>query len=125
MPYYNEQLLSSWTPDFISNGLHYPPAPKIPQVILNTMKTNDNVAYAALPKELRGRRNVAVTAPRRPGGRFRSGKGSQEVCNIAHLLSVMSYWVISLNLIHRHSSTTPTSYRSRTVRSKSNTRSSA
>ncbi|KAH9843028.1 ubiquitin carboxyl-terminal hydrolase-domain-containing protein [Rhodofomes roseus] len=78
MPHYNEQLLSSWTPDFISNGLHYPPPPKIPQVILNTMKINDNVAYAALPKELRGRRNVAVTAPRRPGGRFRSGKGRQE-----------------------------------------------
>lgn len=79
MPYYNEQLLSSWTSDFISAGLHFPPAPRIPQVILNTMKVNDNVAYAALPKELRGRRNVAVTAPRRPGGRFRSGKGKQEV----------------------------------------------
>lgn len=80
MPYYNEQLLSSWTPGLIANELHYPPAPKIPQVVLNTIKTNDNVAYSALPKELRGRRNVAVTAPRRPGGRFRSGKGKQEVC---------------------------------------------
>ncbi|KZT11602.1 cysteine proteinase [Laetiporus sulphureus 93-53] len=74
MPYYNELLLSSWTRDFISTGLHYPPPPKIPQQILNTMKIKDNVAYAALPKELRGRRNLAVTAPKKSGGRFRSGK---------------------------------------------------
>ncbi|KAH9934990.1 uncharacterized protein B0H18DRAFT_979313 [Fomitopsis serialis] len=63
MPYYNEKLLSSWTPDFISSGLHYPPPPKIPQIILNTMKINDNVAYAALPKELRGRRNSELDTP--------------------------------------------------------------
>lgn len=80
MPYYNDFLLSSWVPDFIPHGLHYPPLAKIPQQILNTMKINDNVAYAALPKELRGRRNVAVTAPKKPEGRFRSGK-RQTVCS--------------------------------------------
>ncbi|KAI0933597.1 hypothetical protein AcW1_005383 [Taiwanofungus camphoratus] len=74
MPFYNDPLLSSWTPDFVSSGLHCPPPAKIPQQVLSTMKINDNVAYAPLPKELRGRRNVAVTAPRKSEGRFRSGR---------------------------------------------------
>lgn len=38
------------------------------------MKTNDNVTYAAFPKELRGRRNMTTVAPRRENARFRSGK---------------------------------------------------
>ena len=42
------------------------------------MKVNDNVAYATLPKELRGRRNVVVSQPRTKG-RFRSGKTRGEV----------------------------------------------
>ncbi|PCH38436.1 hypothetical protein WOLCODRAFT_97122 [Wolfiporia cocos MD-104 SS10] len=78
MPYYSEPLLSSWTSDFVSAGLHYPPPAKIPQQILSTMKTNDNVAYAALPKELRGRRNVVVTASKKSNARFRSGRGRQK-----------------------------------------------
>ena len=43
------------------------------------MKTNDNVAYAALPKELKGRRNMVSSG--RPGehGRFRSGKQANDV----------------------------------------------
>lgn len=38
------------------------------------MKVNDSIAYATLPKELRGRRNVVSSAPKKAGGRFRSGK---------------------------------------------------
>ncbi|CCM05048.1 uncharacterized protein FIBRA_07250 [Fibroporia radiculosa] len=79
MPFYHERLLSSWSRDFFSHGLHFPPPPKLPQQILSTMKTNDNVAYAALPKELRGRRNVAVTSPKKSEGRFRSGRTRQDV----------------------------------------------
>ena len=71
MPYYNTQLLSSWTPKFLPVGIVSPVPSKIPQQILETMKFNDNVAYATLPKELRGRRNVVVSGPRKPGARFR------------------------------------------------------
>jgi PAB-dependent poly(A)-specific ribonuclease subunit 2 len=38
------------------------------------MKLNDNVAYAALPKELKGRRNMVGVGSRNKKGRFRSGK---------------------------------------------------
>lgn len=40
---------------------------------------NDNVAYAALPKELKGRRNMVVSSKQGKNGRFRSGKKMQEV----------------------------------------------
>ncbi|KAJ6606431.1 ubiquitin carboxyl-terminal hydrolase-domain-containing protein [Mycena vulgaris] len=74
LPYYESRLLSSWTPHFISTPLNYPPPPKIPPQILATMKLNDNVAYAALPKELKGRRNMTSVGSRNKKGRFRSGK---------------------------------------------------
>ncbi|KAJ6525112.1 ubiquitin carboxyl-terminal hydrolase-domain-containing protein [Mycena sp. CBHHK59/15] len=74
LPYYESRLLSSWTPLFISTPLNYPPPPKIPPQILATVKLNDNVAYAALPKELKGRRNVVSVSSRIKKGRFRSGK---------------------------------------------------
>ncbi|KAK0458455.1 ubiquitin carboxyl-terminal hydrolase-domain-containing protein [Desarmillaria tabescens] len=74
MPHYSSPLLSSWSPQFMTSNLHYPPPPKIPLQILNSVKTNDNIAYAALPKELRGRRNVISVAPRKQSARFRSGK---------------------------------------------------
>lgn len=38
------------------------------------MKYNENIAYASLPKELRGRRNMTTAEPRKGGARFRSGK---------------------------------------------------
>lgn len=38
------------------------------------MKYNDKVAYATLPKELRGRRNMSVSLGRKGGARFRSDK---------------------------------------------------
>ncbi|KAF8919283.1 PAB-dependent poly-A-specific ribonuclease subunit PAN2 [Mucidula mucida] len=74
MPHYTSQLLSSWSPNFVSSTPYYPPPQKIPSQILNSMKTNDNVAYATVPKELRGKRNVVATTQRKPNARFRSGK---------------------------------------------------
>lgn len=41
------------------------------------MKINDNVAYAAMPKELKGRRNVSSATSRKQNGRFRSGHSRQ------------------------------------------------
>lgn len=58
----------------MSTGAYYPPPAKIPPQVLNTMKVNEFVGYAALPKELRGRRNVAVVGPKKDQARFRSGK---------------------------------------------------
>jgi PAB-dependent poly(A)-specific ribonuclease subunit 2 len=79
MPYYTNLLLSSWTPQFLSstNPPHPPPA-KIPPQILSTIKINDNVAYAPLPKELRGRRNRVVVSTTKDQHRFRSGKGRRD-----------------------------------------------
>ncbi|PSS06529.1 hypothetical protein PHLCEN_2v3677 [Hermanssonia centrifuga] len=74
LPYYDTQLLSSWSSRLLPAGIVSPPPPKIPQQILNTMKTTDNVAYASLPKELRGRRNVVPSRPKKSTGRFRSGR---------------------------------------------------
>ena len=67
MPYYNTLLLSSWTKDFIPRTLYFPPPAKIPQQVLNSIKVNDTIAYATLPKELRGRRNVVPSAPKNAG----------------------------------------------------------
>ena len=79
MPYYTTPLLSSWTPHFLSSTIPpYPPPAKIPPQILSTMKINDNVAYAALPKELRGRRNRVVVSTTKDQGRFRSGKARRD-----------------------------------------------
>ncbi|KAI6151085.1 ubiquitin carboxyl-terminal hydrolase-domain-containing protein [Pisolithus tinctorius] len=85
MPHYNTLLLSSWTPRFVSHGLHYPPLPKIPPQILSTMKVNDNIAYAALPKELRGRRNRVQVTNTKDQGRFRSGKSRRDDVDLENL----------------------------------------
>ena len=78
MPYYSTPLLSSWSPQFLSSAVPpYPPPAKIPPQVLATMKTNDNVAYAALPKELRGRRNRVVVSTTKDQARFRSGKAKR------------------------------------------------
>ncbi|KAJ3902046.1 ubiquitin carboxyl-terminal hydrolase-domain-containing protein [Lentinula edodes] len=75
LPRYKTQLLSAWTPQFNSSKtVSFPPPQKIPVQVLNTMKMNDNVAYAPLPKELRGRRNMVALEKKKLGGRFRSGK---------------------------------------------------
>ncbi|KAF8078063.1 ubiquitin carboxyl-terminal hydrolase-domain-containing protein [Lyophyllum atratum] len=74
LPYYNAQLLSAWTPQLVPSNATYPPPPKIPPQLLETMKVKDNVAYAALPRELKGRRNMVTVDSQKYNGRFRSGK---------------------------------------------------
>ncbi|KAL4065261.1 PAB-dependent poly-A-specific ribonuclease subunit PAN2 [Scleroderma citrinum] len=85
MPHYTTPLLSSWTSQFVSHGLHYPPPPSIPPQILSAIRVNDNIAYAALPKELRGRRNRAVVPSTKDQGRFRSGKNRKDDIELEHL----------------------------------------
>ncbi|ETW85417.1 hypothetical protein HETIRDRAFT_432176 [Heterobasidion irregulare TC 32-1] len=77
LPYYGSLLLSSWTPQFEAPPQYSSAPEKIPQQVLNTMKMNDNIAYAPLPRELKGRRNMVATAPRKDQARFRSGKLSR------------------------------------------------
>jgi PAB-dependent poly(A)-specific ribonuclease subunit 2 len=50
------------------------------------MKLNDNIAYAALPRELKGRRNM-VSGSRNKKGRFRSGKSRANEARLRRLLS--------------------------------------
>ncbi|KAF9532295.1 ubiquitin carboxyl-terminal hydrolase-domain-containing protein [Crepidotus variabilis] len=74
MPYFDSQLLSAWPATKQSKVASYTGPQRIPPQILSSMKYNDQVAYATLPKELRGRRNMSVPAPRKGGARFRSDK---------------------------------------------------
>ncbi|KAA1471282.1 PAB-dependent poly-A-specific ribonuclease subunit PAN2 [Dentipellis sp. KUC8613] len=77
LPYYSSMLLSSWTPQFEPSPLYSNVPAKIPPQVLSTMKYNDNIAYATLPRELKGRRNMVTTLPRKDQGRFRSGRFRQ------------------------------------------------
>ncbi|KAF9483877.1 hypothetical protein BDN70DRAFT_873274 [Pholiota conissans] len=77
MPYFDTQLLSAWPPNLSSKTTSYPPQ-RIPPQIMATMKFNENIAYATLPKELRGRRNMTTAEPRKGAGRFRSGKPASD-----------------------------------------------
>jgi len=72
VPYFDSQLLSAWPPN-LSPKVSSSPT-KIPLQVLASMKYNENVAYATLPKELRGRRNMTNSVPRKGISRFRSGK---------------------------------------------------
>ncbi|KAF9001875.1 ubiquitin carboxyl-terminal hydrolase-domain-containing protein [Cyathus striatus] len=74
LPYYETQLLSGWSPLLAHKGASHPPPTSIPTQILASVKTNDYVSYAPLPKELRGRRNMVQSSPKKGNGRFRSGK---------------------------------------------------
>ncbi|KAF8797918.1 hypothetical protein BYT27DRAFT_7246743 [Phlegmacium glaucopus] len=74
LPHFDNELLSAWPSYLSSKPVNYSAPPRIPPDILISMKTNDNVTYAAFPKELRGRRNMITVAPRRENARFRSGK---------------------------------------------------
>ncbi len=75
MPYFNTQLLSAWPTALISKTSSFSGPQRIPSQVLASMKYNDKVAYATLPKELRGRRNMAMSVTRKSGARFRSDKG--------------------------------------------------
>lgn len=60
MPYYKTPLASNFTiAEYItSSSPLFNPTPPIPPSVLNNMRIIDNVGYAPLPKELKGRRNV-------------------------------------------------------------------
>lgn len=93
LPYYDSEMLSAWSPLFISGTTEYLPSPKVPLQITNTMKYNEGIAYAALPKELRGRRNVVNSGRKKVNGRFRSGKThSTEVCPSISFLSSTNFY---------------------------------
>lgn len=72
MPYYTEPLLSG-SAILNTTSTYFPPPAKIPETVLQSMKTIDFVGYATLPRELRGQRNVAPKEPApKDEGRFRS-----------------------------------------------------
>lgn len=72
MPYYDTPLLSG-SAILSTPATYFPPPAKIPEQVLKTMRVHDFVGYAALPKELRGKRNVAPKEPlNKDEGRFRS-----------------------------------------------------
>lgn len=73
MPYYNDELLSYYDHPLMPTSTAVPPAQKIPPQVLSSVRVQDHVQYAILPKELRGHRNVVKSIPKRkPEGRFRS-----------------------------------------------------
>lgn len=74
MPYYSEYLLSSYDRDFQSVSEYYPPRMKIPPQIMNNLKEVDGLAFAQMPRELQGKRNVVATAGVKRQGRFRSDR---------------------------------------------------
>ncbi|KAH9484202.1 PAN2-PAN3 deadenylation complex catalytic subunit PAN2 [Psilocybe cubensis] len=78
MPYFDTQLLSVWPSNLAHKASSYSPPPRIPPQILTSMKYNENIAYASLPKELRGRRNMTSAGPRKGVSRFHSGKNAME-----------------------------------------------
>jgi hypothetical protein len=55
---------------------------KIPQSVLSAIKMNDGIAYAPLPRELKGRRNMITVAAPKDQGRFRSGKQKSDVSGV-------------------------------------------
>ncbi|CAE6448890.1 unnamed protein product [Rhizoctonia solani] len=82
LPYYKTPLLSSQLSLAIPHGIQaYPPPAKIPQKVLDTMRTVDFVGYAQLPKDLVGRRNVAPTA-QVESGRFRSTRTTRKASDV-------------------------------------------
>jgi PAB-dependent poly(A)-specific ribonuclease subunit 2 len=81
LPFYNSALLSSWTPQLESVKVSTAPM-KIPQSVLSAIKMNDGVAYAPLPRELKGRRNMITVAAPKDQGRFRSGKPRSDVSDV-------------------------------------------
>ena len=89
MPYYSDYLLSAYDKDFQSVPEYYPPPMKIPPQILSSLRQVDGLAFAQMPRELQGKRNVISTAGPKRQGRFRSEKSrrnggvrmEKSVCN--------------------------------------------
>jgi hypothetical protein len=74
MPYYSDYLLSSYDKDFQTAPEYYPPPVKIPPQIMSSLRQVDGLAFARMPRELQGKRNVISTAGPKRQGRFRSEK---------------------------------------------------
>ena len=81
LPFYNAPLLSSWTPQLESVKVSTAPM-KIPQSVSSAIKMNDGIAYAPLPRELKGHRNMVTVAIPKDQGRFRSGKLRSDVSDV-------------------------------------------
>ncbi|QRW27499.1 PAB-dependent poly(A)-specific ribonuclease subunit PAN2 [Rhizoctonia solani] len=82
LTYYKTPLLSSQLSLAVPHGIQaYPPPAKIPQKVLDTMRTVDFVGYAQLPKDLVGRRNVAPTT-QVESGRFRSTRTTRKASDV-------------------------------------------
>lgn len=88
LPFYNTPLLSSWAPQLESVKVSTAPM-KIPQSVLSAIKMNDGIAYAALPRELKGRRNMITVATPKDQGRFRSGKPRSDVSDLVTRVPVV------------------------------------
>ena len=104
LPHYATPLFSSAlpTPPYVSS---YAPQ-KIPPQILHTMKSVDGIGYAALPKELRGKRNLAAkrdvttnVAGKTGTRRFRSErhKSGDEVKTDALLVVMLDFSITSFS----------------------------
>lgn len=78
MPYYSDPLLSALDSDSFATDASpmFNPPGKVDPAVLSSMRTVDFVGYAALPRHLRGRRNV-ITG-RGPGGVRAGAKGRAE-----------------------------------------------
>ncbi|KAF8305548.1 PAB-dependent poly-A-specific ribonuclease subunit PAN2 [Clavulina sp. PMI_390] len=72
MPYYDKELLSFYEPPLAPVSTGVPPPAKIPPQILSSVRIQDHLKYAVMPKELRGRRNMVKLPPKRKEGHFRS-----------------------------------------------------
>lgn len=62
---------------------------KIPQSVVSGIRTNDGIAYAPLPRELKGRRNMITIATPKDQGRFRSGKQRSDVSGVTIQVSLI------------------------------------
>lgn len=73
MPFYDNELLSYYDYPLAPASTAVPPPQKIPPQVLSSVRVQDHLQYAILPKELRGQRNVVKSTPKRMvEGRFRS-----------------------------------------------------
>lgn len=75
MPHYTEPLLSNIPiSDYAPvTSPFFNPVEPIPVQILNTMKVTDMIGYAAMPREMKGKRYVRT--PRPGAGKYATGKG--------------------------------------------------
>lgn len=91
MPYYDKELLSYYDHPLVPASTAVAPPQKIPPQVLNSVRVQDHLQYAILPKELRGRRNVVKTIPaRKAEGRFRSDlarRTDDDVCSLVRSLA--------------------------------------